>query len=300
MTDKYIAYLKNVRRYSPRTVEIYRKVLEDYSAYSGSLDADRVRNYEVWLLDERKLSARTVNLHLSVLSGYADFLVNLGRLESNPVRLCTRPRQEKRLPEFYREDALAEYFSSTVGVPEYGTLEQQLSRLIISVLYNTGIRRAELISLRRSSFDQSRRILYVRGKGDKMRQIPLLPGLCHEISLYLRKVDSEFGPLDKDSPLLLTGKGDALYPVFVDRTVKRELGKVDGISGRKSPHVLRHSIATELLDEGADLNSIKEMLGHSSLAATQVYTHNSVEKLKNVYNNAHPRAKNGGNYGDQD
>lgn len=300
MTDKYIAYLKDVRRYSPRTIGIYRKVLDDYTAYSGPLDADRVRNYEVWLLDGRKLSARTVNLHLSVLSGYADFLVRNGLLESNPVRLCTRPRQEKRLPEFYREDALEAYFASTSGVPEYGTTGQRLARLIISILYNTGIRRAELISLRRSSLDLSRRILNVRGKGDKMRQIPLLPELCHEISLYLRKVDSELGTLDKDSPLLLTEKGDALYPVFVDRTVKRELGKVEGISGRKSPHVLRHSIATELLDEGADLNSIKEMLGHSSLAATQVYTHNSIEKLKNVYNNAHPRAKNGGNYGDQD
>lgn len=108
----------------------------------------------------------------------------------------------------------------------------------------------------------------------------------------------EGGETSEDAPLLVTEKGKPLYPVWVDRCVKHELGKVPGITGRRSPHVLRHTLATELLDEGADLNSIKELLGHSSLAATQVYTHNSVEKLRKVYNNAHPRAKSGGKNGD--
>lgn len=299
MIDKYISYISSVRRYSARTQQIYRSVLESFFSYADKLDVNNVRNYEVWLLDEKKLTPRTVNLHMSVLSGYASFLIKQGALQSNPVRLTTRPKQEKRLPEFFREEAMEAYFSSTRGVPEFGSYRQQVARIIISILYNTGIRRAELIGLRRSSFDPERGKLNVLGKGDKMRQIPLLPGLCKEISLYLQKVDSKFQQLDKDACLILTENGGPLYPVYVDRLIKQELGNVDGISGRKSPHVLRHSIATELLDEGADLNSIKEMLGHSSLAATQVYTHNSIEKLKTVYNNAHPRAKNGGNNGNQ-
>ena len=177
---------------------------------------------------------------------------------------------------------------------------RRLSRLIISLLYGTGIRRAELCSLTVGSVDWGRRVLRVRGKGDKMREIPLLPSLCKEISLYLQSVESMDGSeRAAQDPLLVTPGGTPVYPVFVDRTVKRELGGVEGISGKKSPHVLRHSLATELLNRGADLNAIKELLGHASLAATQVYTHNSIEKLKSVYVNAHPRAKSGGKNGDQ-
>ena len=127
-----------------------------------------------------------------------------------------------------------------------------------------------------------------------MREIPLISSLCHEICLYLQAVESMRGSASPaDGPLLMTEKGRALYPVYVDRTIKEELDGY-GITGRKSPHVLRHTVATALLDDGADLNSIKEMLGHANLAATQVYTHGSVDRLKKVYNLAHPRAKNGG------
>ena len=171
-----------------------------------------------------------------------------------------------------------------------------MERLIVSVLYSTGMRRAELIGLRIGDVDFARGTMTVRGKGDKVREIPLVSSLCKEISLYLQAVETMVGR--ERSPLAVTGKGLKLYPVFIDRAIKRALGRVGSITGRKSPHVLRHSLATELLDEGADLNSIKEFLGHSSLAATQVYTHNTIEKLKKVYVNAHPRAKSGGKNGD--
>ena len=129
-------------------------------------------------------------------------------------------------------------------------------------------------------------------KIDKMREVPLVPSVAREIELYLRAAAAFFGaePTASD-PLLRTPSGRRLYPVYIDRTVKGELGSVPDITGRKSPHVLRHTLATELLNDGSDLNSIKELLGHSSLAATQVYTHNSVERLKAVYEKAHPRAK---------
>lgn len=167
---------------------------------------------------------------------------------------------------------------------------RRLRRLIVSLLYGTGIRRAELLSLTRGSVDFSRGTLRVVGKGDKMREIPLIPSLTQEISLYLKAVSMTEAPVNPRDPLLVTEKGRPLYPEYIDRTVKQELDGY-GISGRKSPHVLRHSLATALLQEGADLNSIKEMLGHANLAATEVYTHNSVIRLKQQYVNAHPRAK---------
>ena len=319
LVGKYLQYIGTVRRYSSRTVAVYEDVLERFEAFSGpypqSLTPSLIRNYEVSLIDGQRLSEKTVNLHLSVLSGFCRYLVREGELGSNPVRLVARPRQPKQLPVFYRSESMQAYFRDTefqAGKEALDILlqsgekarkdfyDKRLSRMIISLLFGTGIRRSELIGLRRDSVDAGRRVLRVRGKGDKMREIPLVPSLYEEISLYLQAADSVFGVAAADGPLLRTYSGSPLYPVFVDRVVKSALGGVPDISVRKSPHVLRHTIATELLDDGADLNSIKELLGHSSLAATQVYTHNSIERLKKVYNNAHPRAKNEGENGDQD
>ena len=311
MIDRYIGYIADVRRYSQRTQQIYRDVLEQFASFAGISDFSQVtpalvRAYEIHILDEKELGARTVNLHLSVLSGFFRYLMHQGVLESNPCRTVSRPKTGKRLADFYRQDAMEDYFASTqtyvtesdMGMPE--RYRKRLARLIISILYDTGMRRSELISLKRRDVDFKRRVIRVHGKGDKMREIPLIPSLCEEISLYLQSVDSMVGcGFDLQSPLLVTPKGQGLYPVYVDRTVKEELGSISSITGRKSPHVLRHSLATGLLNDGTDLNSIKELLGHSSLAATQVYTHNSIEKLKTVYDNAHPRAKTGGNHGDK-
>ena len=321
LIDKYITYVATVRRYAARTVAVYRDVLSSFQAFAGgeeqlaaSLRPQLVRSYEVDLLDRRKLSPRTVNQHLSVLSGFCRFLVKEGVLSSNPVTVVKRPKMEKRLPVFYREESMETYFSRTAADASAQTLPlvtgrdkasvaaytRRLSRLVISLLYGTGLRRSELCALTCASLDRGRRTLRVRGKGDKMREIPLVPSLYEEISLYLQSVESLEGCVrTAQDPLLVTPGGAPLYPVFVDRTVKRELGGVGSITGRKSPHVLRHSLATELLNRGADLDAIKELLGHASLAATQVYTHNSIERLKNVYVNAHPRAKSGGKNGDQ-
>ena len=182
------------------------------------------------------------------------------------------------------------------GKEQYGSF---LGRLIISMLYSLGLRRAELIGLTVGDIDFGRKVVKVRGKGDKMREIPLIASLCKEISLYLDAVETVCGgKRSLKEPLLVTYNGNALYPGYVDKAVKSELGNVKGISGRKSPHVLRHSLATELLNEKASINSIKELLGHSSLAATQVYTHSNIARLKDIYESAHPRAKNGGKNGD--
>ena len=317
MIDAYLTYIRDIRRYSPRTQAIYRDVLADFAQFCEgkvveSLVPTMLRRYEADLMG-RGMKPRTVHQHMSVLSGFCRFLMGKGILQANPARSVKRPKMEKRLPEYYQVRSMDDYFAATehwAGEDELEILRSygpaptdksaveiyrhRLRRLIISLLYGTGIRRAELIGLRRQSFDEGREVLRVVGKGDKMREIPLIPSLCHEICLYLQAVESMRGSASPaDGPLLVTEKGRPLYPVYVDRTIKEELDGY-GITGRKSPHVLRHSVATALLDDGADLNSIKEMLGHANLAATQVYTHNSVDRLKKVYNLAHPRAKNGG------
>ncbi len=315
MIDKYIAYIRDVRRYSPRTQALYADALEDFRSWTGADDIvselipSRIREYEAYLMG-KGMKARTVHLHLSALSGFCNFLIKQGRLESNPVRSVRRPKMEKRLPEYYTEKSMADYLASTdhaAGEDELKLMEtlspsdklfvelyrRRLRRLIVSILYATGVRRAELIGLKVGSVDFSRQTLRVLGKGDKMREIPLIPSLIKEISLYLNAASMTGCARELGYPLLVTEKGKPLYPAYVDRAVKEELDGY-GITGRKSPHVLRHTLATALLQEGADLNAIKEMLGHANLAATQVYTHNSITRLKEQYKNAHPRAKNSG------
>ncbi len=340
LVDEFISYIAGVRRYSARTGSIYADVLDEFRRFAAgdgtdiddemlisALTRTVIRNYEYHLASERKLSARTINQHLSVLSRFCRWLMVTGRLKSNPVKLVKRPKCEKRLPEFYREESMQKYFRDTSYEADEESAEELMSvsssahygaaagesagkrleelydarlrRLIISILYETGMRRAELISLQVTGIDFSRAIITVTGKGDKMREIPMTSSLSSEISLYLKAAESVAGRKKAPGdPLLTTFGGRALYPMFVDRAVKKELGTVDDITGKKSPHVLRHTLATELLNDGADIYSIKELLGHSSLAATQVYTHNTIEKLKKVYNNAHPRAKRGGKNGD--
>ena len=354
LIDRYIHYVRDIRRYSPRTVSTYEASLKSFSAFAfkdqagleeacsdlaghmsqtcsghacsdlagldevllSALNPSEIRGYEVHLLDGVGVTPKTVNLHLSVLSGFCRFLVKEGLLKSNPVRLVHRPKVEKRLPEFFRQDSMDSYFEKTAyyvsdeamtiymhdvqsdtGKKMY---EHRLARLIISMFFGLGLRRSELIGLKISSVDFSRKVVTVVGKGNKTRAIPLADSLAAEIKMYLKAAEALVGPRAVDQvsvfrtpgeSLLITYTGRALYPVYVDRVVKAELVGHDGFTGRKSPHVLRHSIATSLLNEGAQLNSIKEMLGHSSLAATQVYTHNSITKLQQVYRTAHPRAK---------
>ena len=322
MIDSYISYIRDVRRYSPRTQELYRRALEAFANWAemadqvghdvipdliGNLIPSRLREYEGHLI-ETGLKPRTVHLHMSAISGFCGWLMKEGKLKSNPAKAVKRPKMEKRLPEYCTQKALADYLEesapaagedqlailmsapkdSKVAVELY---RRRLRRLIVLLLYTTGIRRAELLSLKIGSIDNLRGTLRVRGKGDKMREIPLVSSTSQEISLYLQAAEWTVGrERHSGDPLLVTEKNDPLYPEYVERAVREELGAAQ-IPGKKSPHVLRHSLATALLDQGADLEAIKEMLGHANLAATEVYTHNSVERLKAQYINAHPRAK---------
>ena len=322
--DKYLRYISDIRRYSSRTAGIYGDVLKKYvrvihhsedvpdAVLLSSLNRSEIRRYESELL-KSGLSARTVGLHLSALSSFCRYLMKNGHLKSNPVKLVPKPKVEKRLPVYFKKQALDEYFERTSYLMDEldffnanwntasgkAMYDERLARLVISLLYGLGLRRSELIGLQVGNIDFGRNVVKVTGKGDKMREIPLIASLCKEISLYLKAVETVCGgKRSLKEPLLITYKGKSLYPAYVDRVVKSELGDVKGITGRKSPHVLRHSLATELLNQDVSINSIKELLGHSSLAATQVYTHTDIARLKHIYKSAHPRAKNGGKNGD--
>ena len=325
----YIVYIRDIRRYSPRTVDIYERALQDFVLHVSDGDAspsddivldslkpNLIRGYMLSLMDaEPPKSPRTVKLHLSALSGFCRFLVKEGLLKSNPVALVPKPKQESRIPVFYKKEGMEEYFEQTEWYASAEELEAftqdwnteqgrksyeaRLSRTVISTLYGLGLRRSELIGMNIGDVDFGRKVVKVRGKGDKMREIPLIVSLSEEILLYLKAVEVVCeGKRSLKEPLFVTYTGRRLYPTYVDRLVKKELGGVKGVTGRRSPHVLRHTIATELLNEGSDLHSIKEMLGHSSMATTQIYTHSSIAQLKEIYKRAHPRAKNGGKHGD--
>jgi integrase/recombinase XerC len=246
-----------------------------------TITAIDVRSWIANMLND-KLSARTANLKITALNCYFKFLLREGAVSSNPMQKVARPKMSKRLPTFFEANSLNNIFNNTHPDDTYAT---QRNLMIVELLYASGMRRAELIGLEIKHTFFNENIIRVRGKGDKEREIPLLPAIMEKLKNYVSLLQETFPGSEY---LFVTDKGKKLYPSAVNNIVQTVLSK-EGFSGKKSPHMLRHSFATHLLNNGADLNSIKEVLGHSSLAATQVYTHNSFEKLKKVYQKAHPR-----------
>lgn len=293
LIDRFIEYIKVQRRYSERTCTLYESALREFFdgvPEDGTVEALTTSNIRGFIARglEGGLSPRSMNLRLSALSSFCTYLVSISVLDSNPAKRVFRPKEGKKLPVFYTEGALEKYLQEA---PQEGeTFHKYRNRVMVLLMYGTGMRRSEIVNLRVGDLDIGRKVFRIVGKGDKLREIPLTNSICEEILLYLKRIKDEF-PEGVDGKFFVTDAGKAVYPGFVDKVVKEELGGLEGFSGRKSPHVLRHSIATHLMNHGADLNSIKEMLGHSSLAATQVYTHTSFEQLKNTFLTAHPRAK---------
>ncbi len=297
-SELFIEYLKVQKRYSSRTLEIYQESLSQLYEFLSPRDDEEesvflipqsIRGFVASGL-QSGLSPRTMNLKLSAISSYCNYLIKRGFLKTNPVKRIQRPKEAHTLPGFYKSSAIVSYFSN---VPDSDDFFAVRDRTVVSTLYSTGIRRAELANLKQSDWDKSRCLLRVTGKGDKIREVPVPEALSDELERYLEMFTGYY----TDNPgnyLFLTDTGQPMYLSFVNKIVRRELETVPALTGKKSPHMLRHSLATHLLNNGADLNSIKEVLGHSSLAATQVYTHNSFEQLKKVFLTAHPRAKKGG------
>jgi integrase/recombinase XerC len=287
---EFLEYLSNEKRYSHHTIQSYKNDLsqfEDFCKEAGSgfelIDAKLIRLWTVSLL-EQDFSPRSIHRKLSTLRSFSVFLIKEGYLTSNPLDKVLKPKLKKRIPAFVDEQKLNDFLENY----DFGNnFEGVRNHLIIELLYQTGIRRSELLNLTNDSLDTSNQVIKVLGKRNKERLIPVREHLIDLWRKYQNLRDKNFA--DSEENLILTEKGQPAYPKLIYKVVNNYLRVITTLE-KKSPHVLRHTFATHLLNKGADLNAIKELLGHSNLGATQVYTHNSFEKLKDVYQKAHPRA----------
>ena len=293
-TDSFLQYLEFEKRYSEHTLTAYQKDLDQFAdfliiTYQISDIKDvlpvHIRSWMVDLID-RKISPRSINRKLSALKTFFKFNLKRGAIEQNPMSKIQPPKSSKKLPVFVSKEHLDLLFTK-ITFPEgfYGVRD----KIILRIFYATGIRLSELVGLKEADFDFERQQLRILGKGNKERLIPFTHAFEKEIKDYLNYLKLEF-PERGFSEIIVDDKGKQVKGAFVSKIVKKYLSYVTTVE-KKSPHVLRHSFATHLSDAGADLNAIKDLLGHSSLAATQVYTHNSIEKLRRVYELAHPKAK---------
>ena len=296
LIDSFLDYLRYERNYSNYTIEAYSKDLRQFEEYvklnkesvfvPGDVDADLVRSWIVSLMDE-KISPVSVNRKLSSLKSFFKFLMKQGSISVNPLRLITGRKTKKPLPYFVRDKEM-ELLLDGDGFDE--DFEGVRDRLILEMLYDTGIRRSELIGIQDFDVDFGAMQIRVTGKRNKQRLIPFAEGLKNLIQAYTEVRNREVG--SESGWFFVRKNGERLSAGIVYTIVKKKLSEIPTLA-KRSPHVLRHSFATSMLNNGAELNAVKELLGHSSLASTSVYTHTTFEELKKVYH-AHPRAKKEG------
>jgi integrase/recombinase XerC len=291
---EFIDYLRFEKRYSAHTVRAYQDDLSQFfqflSDQYGTLPVQEIstafiRSWLAELKNEDALTAKSINRKISSLRSYFKYLLKTGLLEKTPMANISAPKINKRLP-VYVEQADMQTLLEQVEFPD--NWKGKTDKLLLQLFYHTGMRLSELVGLRESHLDAGNAALKVLGKGNKERIIPIHAGLLQQLKAYCSDKRKELAEFDSQY-LLVNEKGRKLYTRYVYKVVNESLAKVTTID-RKSPHVLRHSFATHLMNNGADLNSLKELLGHASLAATQIYTHNTIEKLKDIHKKAHPKA----------
>ncbi|HAQ70884.1 tyrosine-type recombinase/integrase [Salibacteraceae bacterium] len=289
---KFLDYLSYQKRYSNNTIIAYRNDLNSFADYlevffetnDAGVVSRRMISSFIADLAESGISSRSINRKLSSIQSFYGFLLKEGPLEVNPAKSVQRPKTSSHLPSVMRSEQVEQLFEPNRFAANF---EGRRDLALLSVFYACGLRRDELINLKVLDIDFHQSQLKVLGKRNKERIIPIAP----ELIKILRSYIDERGQVNSSEPFLfLTGKAQKMYPSLVYEIVKNYLSKVTTME-KRSPHVLRHTFATHLLNEGANLQSIKDLLGHASLATTQIYTHTSLEKLKDVYNQAHPRSK---------
>ena len=288
----FLEYLKFEKRFSPHTITSYQTDLVSFFDYLqityGSVRIEELSHIYIrsWLaqLKDEGLTAKSINRKISTLRSFFKYGLKMGWVTQTPMTKINAPKNEKRLPRFVAKKELDLLFNHIEFPDDWNG---KTDRLIFLIFYNTGLRLSELISLRENNVDFSNQNIKVLGKGNKERIIPMSKEMVREIQNYVARKNETH--VSNEGVLLVDDKGKRLAPRNVYRTVKKYLSLVTTID-KKSPHILRHSFATHLTNNGADLNAVKDLLGHSSLAATQVYTHNTIDKLKNIYKQAHPKA----------
>lgn len=289
---QFLEHLKYERRLSLHTQVAYEKDLQDWATYLskemaieqlGEVNPGAIRS---WLASLRavSISARSIVRKISALKSFYKFLLRSNLVSVNPLLQISTPKISKSLPVFIREEEAAQMGRSLAAATE--DWKGYNAQLLVTLFYYTGMRLSELIQLKEEQLELHRSQLKVLGKGNKERIIPLHADLIKLVQGYIEQKRAQFP--GENQFFLVTEKGKKMYPRYAWKLVNEVLGAATTVQ-KKSPHVLRHSFATHLLNNGADLNAVKELLGHSSLAATQVYTHNTIEKLKEVHRKAHPR-----------
>ena len=295
MIDSFIRYVKFEKRYSDHTITAYEKDLIQLEEYaSKELEKDTIQELTfkeirswIFFLSENDYSNKSINRKIATIKSYYKFLLSRELIPINPPERIQPLKIEKKLPVFLKETEMTNLLDN-IDFDEDSDFENSRNRVIFELLYGTGIRLSELTNLKMKDLSFYGNTIKVLGKRNKERLIPLNTNLVNTIREYLSRRKALDSINDPDF-LLLTASGNQVYPMLVQRVIKKYIMKVSSIS-KKSPHVLRHTFATHLLNKGADLNSVKDLLGHSSLAATQVYTHNTMSKLKAVFDQAHPKA----------
>jgi len=291
--ESFLEYLQIEKRYSPHTVRSYINDLDQFALYLSSLgipdDPVAVTSHDIraWIVSlmDNGYSTASVHRKISCLRVFYRYLRKEGIVKGDPLEKVVLPKSRKTLPVFVEEKAMKDLLDNYPFENDYAGIR---NRTIIEMLYLTGMRRSELIGLRNCDVDLSEGIVKVTGKRNKQRIIPIVRSFFRRLEEYI-KVRDENVVTGNDGWFFTTDKGKKLYDKYVYNTVNSYLAMVTTIE-KKSPHILRHTFATHMLNHGADLNSIKELLGHANLSATQIYTHNTFEKLKKIYKQAHPRA----------
>ncbi|MFD2824150.1 tyrosine-type recombinase/integrase [Lacinutrix iliipiscaria] len=290
----FIEYLLLEKNYSKLTVKAYENDLNDFLIFNTAqfdqkgIEQANYSQLRSWIVSmvESDISNRTINRKISALNSYYKFLLKTGTIQNNPLVKHKALKTSKKIQIPFSETEIAIVLDELNFENDFEGIRD---KLIIELFYSTGIRRIELVELKLQDLDIANKTLKVLGKRNKERFVPLLQSVIQTISNYL-KVRSELEIIQNNDYLFLTKKGVKIYETLVYRIINQYFSLASS-KVKKSPHILRHSFATHLLNQGADLNAVKELLGHSSLAATQVYTHNSIAELKKVYLNAHPRSK---------
>lgn len=299
LVDGFISYIEAERRYSPLTVRNYRRDIADFLEFTG-IDADKfdpntitradVEEWIVYLFEKRKLKAQSVNRGVASLRSFWKWMLVHGHANKDIVSVISQAKTPSRLPVFVSESRMTDVVAmlrDDIGSEDF---ERLRDAVIVLLFYTAGLRLTELATATIGDISQDMRTIRILGKGGKERIVPLIGRMGEILKKYFSQFSSQNICIGQKKALILSKKGEPISARTIERIVDSKL-KGAGIQGKTSPHTLRHTFATHLLNEGADLREIQELLGHSSLKATQVYTHTNIEKLKEVYSTAHPREK---------
>lgn len=299
LVDGFISYIEAERRYSPLTVRNYRRDIADFLEFIG-VEAERfdpnaiaradVEEWIIYLFEKRKLKAQSVNRSVATLRSFWKWMLGHSHANRDIVSVISQAKTPSRLPVFVSESRMEDVVALLRDDIASDDFERLRDAVIVLLFYTAGLRLAELANLKIGDISADYRTIRILGKGEKERIVPLIGRMGEILKKYFSQFSSQNICIGQKKALILSKKGEPISVRTIQRIVDRKL-KGAGIQGKTSPHTLRHTFATHLLNEGADLREIQELLGHSSLKATQVYTHTNIEKLKEVYSTAHPREK---------